>query len=428
MNPITTHPGTAALALLVLLIGAATLRCSGDASQGSGGGSGAAGGSGAEAGHGDATAEAEASATVDSGQAGWLPLEPLGENGEYFPEGPAAPAIDCNPWCKAIIPIPVVHPGYFTFGFDDKHVVDGDLQTLYLVDLATGSARIVARATAEKQGVVQAHVHGRYLSYQRSEYPHGQVEIIDLEQKKKRIIHKYVSEQTRINQTAVNATHAFWTTSSALWAADLGTGEKRMMTPLIVGCDRHCTTDTLFLCSTTSQIASVEPVSGTIEILAPTQALQADGVCSPDKRFFTWVDYRDPPGQDSTYDGTRTGGEVYVYELASKDVKRITSDSPNAPKGKTYPAMEGNTVVWRQPASHLDQNPEWSNSLYNTPISLWRADLSTGKKCFTDMVNVSRPALIGGKLYTLYINNNEDGPWLVEIDLDHPAITWTCPQ
>jgi len=420
--------GAAGLASIGLLAAAATLRCSGDVdNHATGGASGSGGGAT------DATVEAEADAAPDSGETDWEPLEPLGENGEYFPEGPAAPQLDCHPWCKAVIPIEIDHPGYYTYSFDSSRIADGDLRSLYLTDLSTGTARLVAKSMNAKEGVIQPHVHGRYLSYHRSEYPRGQIEVIDLIEKRRRVVHTYVASDSgsgTVAYTAVNATHAFFITTGALWSADLQTGAKRKITPYIIGCDRHCTTDALFICSTTTQIVTADPVTGALEVLGPSKALQTDGVCSADKRFFTWVDFRDPPGPASTYDGTRTGGEVYLYDLLTKDLKRVTHDSPDHPKAKTFPAVEGKTVVWRQMASTLDQNPEWAQDIYMADGALWRHDLDTGKTCYSDTLNIGSPALIGGKFYAKRVNdpNGTGGSWIIEVDLDHPAIPWTCTQ
>jgi len=111
-------------------------------------------------------------------------------------------------------------------------------------------------------------------------------------------------------------------------------------------------------------------------------------------------------------------------------LKRVTHDSPDHPKAKTFPAAEGKTVVWRQMASTLDQNPEWAQEIYTAPGATWKRDLDTGKTCYSDTLNIGDPALIGGKLYAKYLNgpNGAGGVWLIEINLDHPAIPWTCTQ
>lgn len=404
-----------------LLAAAACVRCTGDAGQGTDGVAGASGGLS------DAWAEGSAiDAPVDSGETGWIPLEPLGEGGEYFPLAPPAPQMDCYPACRAIIPIPLDHPGYYTYSFDQHQVVDGDRKSLYLADLDTGQTRLVARASGDGEGIVQPHIHGRYLSYQRGTYPRGQVEIVDLIDKRKRVVHAYESSgmSGTVVQTAVNNTHAFWITTGALWSADLETGEKRKLTWRIIGCDRHCTADNAFLCATTTEILSVHPVTGEVTTLAPTTALQTDGICSPDKTQFTWVDYRDPPGPASTWDGFRTGGEVYVLNLTSNELKRITFDSPVYPKAKAFPAVDRNQLVWLQPPAGAEQNPDYAQGVYAAATVLWRYHAYDGRHCWTDKIGVGKPFLIDGRLYSDHLSQNQR--WLIEFDLDHPSIPWTC--
>ena len=223
---------------------------------------------------------------------------------------------------------------------------------------------------------------GSMFSFLRSSYPLGQVEVVDTLAKRYRVVYTYDDVQRNNavvpNNTAVNNRYAFWV-PGALFAADLNTGAQRRLTDAIVGCDRLCTTETAFLCSTTTAIVSANPDTSKVTMIAPTPALQVDGVCSPDKTRFVWVDYRDPPGPSSTYDGQRTGGEVYFYDLTTNELTRVTHDSPDNPISKSHPAIEGNTVVWLEGLSGTPDATTAQGVYGRTPALVWY-DLKTKKR------------------------------------------------
>jgi len=362
----------------------------------------------------------------DGGETDWMPMEPLGENGEFFPLVPSGPAIDCGPGCEAVIPKAVNHPDYFSYSFDSRYVSETDVREVFVLDIAKGEVRIVARAADDDDGVIQPHVHGRYVSYHRVRYPSGRVEVVDIVEKRVRVFDAYEDVSYAARGTAVNNHYAFWIPGN-LRAADLTTGVKRLLTTEIVGCDRHCTTETSFLCSTTTDVVNVDANTGEVSVIAPTAALQTDGICSPNKERFVWIDYRDPPGPSSTYDGYRAGGEVYVFDLQSNELTRVTHDSPTAPTAKSYPAIENDTVVWLEARSSEPQ-PDTAQEIYLWKPALVWYDLQTKKRCKTDDINITRPAVIDGKVYGMYVHEGDGNVWLVRVDLNSSNIPWSCTQ
>ena len=320
------------------------------------------------------------------------------------------------------------------------YISETDGWQVYVLDVNTGAVRTVARIKGKDpihdDALVQAHVDGRYVSYHRAHVGgFGQVEVVDTVEKRARVVYTYNTYNLGPYHTAVNNRYAFWL-PGALFAADLNTGAQRRLTDAIVGCDRLCTTETAFLCSTTTAIVSVNPDTSKVTMIAPTPALQVDGVCSPDKTRFVWVDYRDPPGPSSTYDGQRTGGEVYFYDLTTNELTRVTHDSPDNPTAKSYPAIEGDTVVWEEAGSSHSQNPEWAQDIYYwlKPALVWY-DLKTKKRCKTDALHVVRPSVIRGKVYGAYVvpydaimAGEPEGVYVVQVDLSSPDIPWVCTQ
>lgn len=173
-------------------------------------------------------------------------------------------------------------------------------------------------------------------------------------------------------------------------------------------------------------IDDVDLDTGKVSYLDYGGAIQLEGFCSPDRTEFVWIDYRDPPGQNSDDMFQRSGGEVYLRDLAAHKTRRITYDSPASPHGKIYPAADGHFVYWNQPPDGPNQNPNQAQDLYYLATTLVRFDVSTGKKCELANAPMGYKAAYGSQLVHTWLDKATDDPYIVVTNLDDPGLNWQC--
>ena len=162
----------------------------------------------------------------------------------------------------------------------------------------------------------------------------------------------------------------------------------------------------------------IDQETGQMTEIAPGPALQVDGTCSHERDEIIWIDYRDPPGPGSDFWGYRNGGEVYVKHLVSGELTRLTHDSPNSPRGKTYPAIGKELAVWKEPLVGKDPNPDSGQFLYAAADDLIVLDRVTGQRCriHSDLVKYFTHMVVRGR----WVYGNMG--YVVGIDVDDPAI------
>ncbi len=156
---------------------------------------------------------------------------------------------------------------------------------------------------------------------------------------------------------------------------------------------------------------------------------QFDPACSPDHQRIVWVDFRDPPGPVSGRLGPRIGGELYVHEFATRETKRLTFDSPTNPITKSAPAISDDVAVWHEPCATCEKNFEEYQNWLGSPKAIVRLELDTQRRCRFEMRGPvgQYSSLQGHRLRTHWLDPAYGGEqYLVEINLDDPAIPWVC--
>jgi hypothetical protein len=120
---------------------------------------------------------------------------------------------------------------------------------------------------------------------------------------------------------------------------------------------------------------------------------------------------------------SRNGGEVYMKDLAQGEVRRLTHDSPDSPRGKTRPAIGDELAVWREGWAGEPLNPPTAQELYALHVALVVLDLKTSKRCRVQSETVKDfrfMSVYGREVFGM--GTTPQGTRLVAIDIDHPAI------
>lgn len=380
-------------------------------------------------------------ATVDSipdvEASDWDPVWHL-TAAKQWPDAPDL-AGDCGPGCAPFFSAPVAGTGYYGFSFDTERAVhqpDRPPGVLLGRSRAGGATKLFGAVTGNEI-LIQPYVYGNRVAYQRSHgAATGEVEVMDLVTGETKVAYSYTpataGKSNSVTRVALNSRYVFWAHDGVgIMSRDLLSGEVRLWQAGSWLCHDICATESELICAELGTVYSVNLASGAFGPMDPTGQLQVEGFCSPDRKQFVWIDYRDPPGPGSTYDFHRDGGEVYVRDLVTKHSRRVTFDSPASPKGKTYPAVAGNTVIWIEPPDGAGQNPEYMGDLYANAITLVRLDLSTGQKCRLNETPArfrSYKALYDQHLVANVLDQTGNSAYLGDFDMSSPDVTWTCEQ
>jgi hypothetical protein len=280
---------------------------------------------------------------------------------------------------------------------------------------------------------LELYVTGQKVAFLHNFGPgNGQVEVMDLITGERKIAYKYTSAdagKNNVTRTALDSRYVFWAMDGeGLMSRDLETGQIKLLMPGSFVCHDICATEHELVCADADSgvIYDVDLDTGKAGYLDYGGALQLEGFCSPDRTQFVWIDYRDPPGQSSTDLFQRSGGEVYLRDLAAHKTRRITYDSPATPHGKIYPAVDGQYVYWNQPPDGPNQNPSQAQDLYYLATTLVRFDLSTGKKCELASAPMSYKAAYGSQLVHTWLDKAKGEPRVVVTNLDDPGLSWQC--
>lgn len=362
---------------------------------------------------------------VESGAEVWDPVWHKTEPAEWPTVGPEGQP-DCGPGCRMALNLPVTHPDYFSYGYDANRVGDTTNGNILYASIGSPSTYVVAAYSDGRTGVVQPYIDGSFISYLASDYPKGVVELMNLTTGEVKSIYSYDSGAT-VDFTALNSKSVFWyQNGSGLMSRNLSTGKVRVLSPNVFSCYGLCATATALICGQVAErILRIDQETGEETVLDDGGALQVDSNCSPDRGRVVWVDYRDPPGPGSTYDFHRNGGEIYMKDLETNETTRLTFDSPESPRGKSGPAIDGDTVVWMEPCPTCDPNPETTGELMHS-TTLARLDLATGRKCRKEIPGSGHFSLHGHHLYGYWLDKANNQRRLVDIDLDDPGIEWSC--
>ncbi len=135
--------------------------------------------------------------------------------------------------------------------------------------------------------------------------------------------------------------------------------------------------------------------TGSLENLTPLPSLQFDPWVSG--RYVVWTDQRHGVrGTATALDNT----EVYLYDIETRTMRRLTNDPPERPVIQLNARVEGDWVVWLDqrnspmPNQYPDTQPEVPREVYGYHIPTGReVPLITGRNLVTD------PVLVGGDLW-----------------------------
>ena len=355
----------------------------------------------------------------------------------------------CGIGCRMVLNVPIVFGTIYAFGYDPGAVVawTGPAATplangiVYSKVGESDTSVLGPSDLGTDEGVFAPYVHNDYVSYVRSlGIGKGSVEVMSVTTGETKTVFEYTPATVGDNavyQTALNKTHAFWwLDGTGLMTRNLETGAVKELAPQMV-CHGLCTTENAVICSDfdSGQNFRIDQETGDVTPVDFGGALQLDGYCSPDAQRLIWVDYRDPPGPGSTAYFKRTGGEIYMRDLVGNTTTRLTFDSPDQPRGKTFPAIGSKYAVWNEPPEP-DVNPPTGQDLYASSTNLVRLELATGKKCRltpdppgqvkTVPAFAGFKAMYGSKLVGIWFDNPATQKRLAELDLEDPGLPWKC--
>lgn len=366
---------------------------------------------------------------------GWVPME--GWTGQLPVVDAGQATADCGPGCRLVFPVQVKQRNLYEHGYDDQGVFDkvfwqGTSQNLFFCDYNSSELRVASPPSGTQAGFSIPSRWSKLLALNLYKYPEGRIQVLDLNLGLQRTFFHYVQDKDTekmdfgVVHTLVNNKYVFWIhASNGLYRADLQTGETTHLLRAPLVCDRLCALSSGVICSVhPTQVLFIDQETGEPSALNATNYLQTGGACSPDRSQVAWIDYRDYPGTLSTGDAFR-GGEVYLHDLATHKTRRVTFDSPSAPRQKIYPSVHGERVIWSEmPEENL--NPTWASALYGGANVLVYLNLTTGKKCRLPGRGGSRSSLHGHHLYTYWVDTTVNELYLTEVDLEHPDLPWVC--
>ncbi len=384
---------------------------------------GANGGSGGDSGVAASGGESGASGSAGAGGEAWDPVwhETAPKNWTSYPPDNLP---DCGPGCRVALNLPLRNPATFGHSFSDKWFISSTNKALGFTQVGDQNTFVIPLDPGTPQ---RSSVYGDHTSYVRSfGIADGQVEIASLITGETKIAHRYTPEEAGTNsvsRTMLGPRHVFWVFNGGIWSRHLETGAVKRLTG---DCFSYCASDSALLCED-GRILSIDPDSGDAKPVDYGGAWQMQAACSPARTQYVWIDYRDPPGPGSAM-FKRSGGEVYVYDIATKKTRRVTFDSPNAPRGKVYPAVDGNLVVWNEPGDSQPANPDSLSELKGVSTSIAKFDMKTGQRCrlTSREMYIRYKSLHGSHIYGSWFDNASVETWLVDLDLDHPALQWDC--
>ncbi|MCC6646137.1 MAG: hypothetical protein IT374_11265 [Polyangiaceae bacterium] len=412
---------------------ASTAGAAGAAKAGADGRGGRAGGAGAGAGGKVWGAGGVSGKAGASGGGGCPEITASGVDG-FVPVAPCPKNFACGPGCSPIFSVGYRSRNLSKFRVDPGGVVDTAGPTLLY--RAAGATETQQVGMPESGSVfLHAALSPSYLVTRHYTKPEPE------ESSRQNYMHIYdratgkLAHWWSLPGTEGGPSRVYWGAAATDKYVLLSTGASLLRFDLMTGgapkvlADSNCYIAQIvngqYLCADDSslQFTSVDIETGERTTLAPGPEMQVGGSCAFDGSACAWVDYRDPPGDKSTFD-LRMGGEVYRFDLASRKLERLTFDSPATPHTKYSAVVEGDWVVWQQ-RSAIDTIAGG----FTVPSfqRLYRDDRATGTRCWYPLTGVLAGELYQHKLYALWYDPNvayQDR--VVAIDLDSPEIPWEC--
>lgn len=333
---------------------------------------------------------------------------------------------DCGEGCRLALNVPLRNRATFGHQYTGERVLSMAKEGLVFADL--GSSVTLNFPHPADAARLDPSVWGDFVSYQRAfGTADGQVEVANLVTGETKLAFRYTPDKlmNSVERTVMGPNHVYWVYTGGLWARNLQTGEVKNLTGF---CWTYCAIDNAIVCDA-GRIKRIDALTGEHTFIDNGGAWQTHGTCSPGRAKYVWVDYRDPPGPGSTEFG-RSGGEIYVHDLSTKTTKRVTFDSPGAPRGKVYPAVDGDLIVWNEPGIGDPADPNTLTKLHVASNWIAKFDMKTGKRCqmTSRKFYVAFKSLHGTHLYGTWFDSSKPGgdTWLIDLDLEHPSLKWDC--
>lgn len=349
---------------------------------------------------------------------------------------------DCGPGCRMALNAKTTTVLYYGFTYTTQLVLNDGMGPapagLMLAPVGSATTYRVGPAITNTGAPIQPYLWDRRVSYLYTLGPYrGRVEVMDIDTGETKVAFTFdkstVGNGLGVALTGLNASNVFWEMDGiGIMARDLATGEIKLLAPGPYGCFGFCVTDDAVICQDNGGIFYIDQNGGGARALDYDGAVQADGVCSPSRGRFVWVDYRDPPGRQSTFDSTRSGGEIYMRDLATHTTTRLTFDSPGNPTAKTRPGIgDGDVVVWDEAPAGPNQNPADVQDIYASTSLLVKLDLRTGERCravnpYDGNGFMGFKTVYGNHLYGYWYDAVGSAERLADLDLDAPSLHWQC--
>lgn len=365
-------------------------------------------------------------APVDAADAtgGSAPWDPVWHETEPkdWPKAPKASPEGCGEGCRVGLDVIPAEPGHLHFqdSMTALTAMNGELGEVFYSSLESDETWILGKRQTGNEGYAAPYAYGDFVSalFVRDQNVGGEVRLINAATGETKVAYDYARKEGEpsVDFTLINDKYVFWShVGKGIMSRNLETGKVRTLVNL--ACEDLCATPTGLVCFNSPNYF-IDQDTGETTSIDDGGALEIDGTCAHERDEIIWIDYRDPPGPGSSYWGYRNGGEVYVKHLTSGELTRLTHDSPDSPRGKTYPAVGKELAVWKEVAIGKDPNPDSGQFLYAAADDLIVLDRKTGERCrihsdlvkyFTHMVVVDR--WVYGSM-----------GYVVGIDVDHPAI------
>ena len=368
-----------------------------------------------------------AGAGGDAGDAGepWDPVWHETEPKTWQTVGPDG-SPDCGPGCRMALNQSLASGEGFVF--TSARVLGTGYKGVAFADTGATTTGILPHDPfGPENGRLGLAAWGDFISAMRSfGIGRGQVEVANLLTGETKIALKYTPPGTNaVSDTALNAKYIFWE-KGGIWARDLNTGEVKQVSQS--GCYSMCASNDVVFCDN-GKISLIDPETASSAFVDNGGELQTDGACSPARKQYAWIDYRDPPGPGASKNFARSGGEVYVHDLGTGKTRRVTFDSPGDPMGKTNPAVSGDVVVWSQPLDGEPRNPDDAQALYGAAKGLATLDLNTGQRCrllSSTPGPLGTKAVHGRKVIAKWLDKKANESRVILLDLDDPGLQWAC--
>jgi hypothetical protein len=333
-------------------------------------------------------------------------------------------SVECGPGCRLALDRPIQHATSWGHAYNAVGVADTNGLLFY--------SRVGATETELLRGGESSafpHLEGSLMSYAFFTWPAGDIVVYDFGTRRHTPYFHFDDQVSYgLYQTIVSDKYVFWTHAGGTGRATLATGEATPAFMSETPCHRACIFGNSIVCGSdsTERMELIDQDTGMHALVDDGGAMQLQSGCSPDRQKVAWIDFRDPPGRTSTYFGARVGGEVYMRELASGQTRRLTHDSPASPVTKGWAAVGDDLAFWIEPCETCEKNFEFQQTFYAAATTLVKLDLVSGRRCRLEMTPYGGYMSVHGHHLYAYHPHLDRNLYLVDVDVDHPAIPWKC--